>query len=74
MSEERHNLLSRTVTYLNVHAIYLGTEELARLSLSLAKTIYGPDSVSALSSLNELGLLYDRHRKYAEAEPLIDGR
>jgi tetratricopeptide (TPR) repeat protein/nucleoside phosphorylase len=67
---EAASVLSRTGTYLEVHALYTLAEPLYRRALAIREQQFGPEHPETASSLNNLASLYDAQGKYTEAEPL----
>jgi len=49
---------------------YTEAAELAKLSIDIAKKVYGNDSTKVAISMNNLSLIYDAQGKFEEAESL----
>ena len=56
--------------YLNRGKIFLGTEELAELSISVSESVNGKEHNITADCLFNLAMLYDNQGRYDEAEPL----
>jgi tetratricopeptide (TPR) repeat protein/nucleoside phosphorylase len=67
---EAASVLSRTGTYLEVHALYTLAEPLYRRALAICEQKWGATHPLTATSLDNLAMLYDAQGKYTEAESL----